>query len=351
MKIRFLAAFCLGLAAYLTTAGQGSDRWYPVPADIAREIDNYFTTMDLALAHNRIELVMGLYTAEVTEEIEGANPEKFEAAAIRQRRQAQMDNYIKNSTTPPVLSRKNFWYQRGSRSDNFWIRYAIYQPGAGKTLAGSVDYEFLRTDRGLVVDKIVSHNDPSASVTAKTAPPKRKIQTGPGLPTEVELTNGVTLHKASVVHWYYDKVVLKHQAGTDPIKFEHIILEQRGLFIAEQEAGLNAQRESFQHAAVVEQGRQQIQALNDMSEQQRQDAAAAYEAAVSQHRLMVGMSMSQVRRSWGQPSRTMSIDSTNGRGMIWTYDGRGVDPQGNVRNAGVGFENDIVIELFNIRQR
>ena len=44
----------------------------------------------------------------------------------------------------------------------------------------------------------------------------------PVMPTEITLTNGVVLHKVSVVRWSDNYVVLRHAGGADPIRYENI---------------------------------------------------------------------------------------------------------------------------------
>ena len=46
-------------------------------------------------------------------------------------------------------------------------------------------------------------------------------------PTELKLTNGATLHHVSVVRWEKDQVILKHAAGVDPVRYDHIDAGQR----------------------------------------------------------------------------------------------------------------------------
>jgi hypothetical protein len=52
------------------------------------------------------------------------------------------------------------------------------------------------------------------------------------LPTELKLTNGATLHNASVVRWEKDRVILKHAGGIDPIRYDHIDEAQRAAVFA-----------------------------------------------------------------------------------------------------------------------
>lgn len=61
--------------------------------------------------------------------------------------------------------------------------------------------------------------------SAAEAPP-------PPVPSDVQLRNGVTLHKVSVVRWEKDHVVLKHAGGADPIRYVDIAESQKAAIMA-----------------------------------------------------------------------------------------------------------------------
>ncbi|MDB6127546.1 MAG: hypothetical protein JWM35_1442, partial [Verrucomicrobia bacterium] len=148
-----------------------------------------------------------------------------------------------------------------------------------------------------------------------------------------------------------DKVVLKHLAGTDPITYERMIPEQRAMFEAQRERGLEFQMQGYARAAAVDDMRQKERSAEQASARAREELAAQIDAAISEHRLLVGMTMDQVKRSWGLPTRTVAVDGTNGQGVMWVYDGRGMDTHGNVTTAGIGFIGDAVVQLFNVKAR
>jgi hypothetical protein len=59
-------------------------------------------------------------------------------------------------------------------------------------------------------------------------------------PTELKLTNGATLHRVSVVRWEKDQVILKHAAGVDPIRYDHIDATQRATVLEVRDAAVSA---------------------------------------------------------------------------------------------------------------
>lgn len=54
----------------------------------------------------------------------------------------------------------------------------------------------------------------------------------PPVPSDVQLRNGATLHKVSVVRWEKDRVVLKHAGGADPIRYVDIADSQKAAIMA-----------------------------------------------------------------------------------------------------------------------
>lgn len=54
----------------------------------------------------------------------------------------------------------------------------------------------------------------------------------PPVPSDVQLRNGVTLHKVTVVRWEKDRVVLKHAGGADPIRYTDLADSQREAIMA-----------------------------------------------------------------------------------------------------------------------
>ena len=55
-------------------------------------------------------------------------------------------------------------------------------------------------------------------------------------PTELKLTNGATLRNVSVVRWEKERVILKHAGGIDPVRYDHIVAEQRAIVLAVRDA-------------------------------------------------------------------------------------------------------------------
>lgn len=54
----------------------------------------------------------------------------------------------------------------------------------------------------------------------------------PPVPSDVQLRNGVTLHKVTVVRWEKDRVVLKHAGGADPIRYVDLADSQKDAIMA-----------------------------------------------------------------------------------------------------------------------
>jgi hypothetical protein len=70
-------------------------------------------------------------------------------------------------------------------------------------------------------------------------------------PTELKLTNGATLHRVSVVRWEKDQVILKHAAGVDPIRYDHIDATQRATVLDVRDAAALAAANQPAQAAPV----------------------------------------------------------------------------------------------------
>ena len=54
-------------------------------------------------------------------------------------------------------------------------------------------------------------------------------------PSELKLSNGVTLHHATPTRWASDYVVVKHANGIDPVQYRYIAPEQRPVVLAMKE--------------------------------------------------------------------------------------------------------------------
>jgi len=214
---------------------------------------------------------------------------------------------------------------------------------------GDIIYSFRRGERGLQLSSTAVH-----PVVARSEP-KKPVAPGGPLPTEVTLTNGVTLHHVTVVQWQSDKLVLRHDGGTAPIRLEHIIPDHRAHFTANLQRELELQTAANNYAARQGEAEQQMRSYQEQmqtaSVERQAQRQAEIEEAISHHRLMVGMTMLQVRSSWGTPNRTTTITHEYGPGTVWFYDGRGIDAGGNAANAGVSFIGDIVVSLYNVKAR
>lgn len=63
-------------------------------------------------------------------------------------------------------------------------------------------------------------------------PPPGPAEPPPPVPGEVQLRNGVVLHRVTVVRWEKDRVVLKHVGGADPIRYVDIADSQKAAIMA-----------------------------------------------------------------------------------------------------------------------
>ena len=349
----------LAIAVWLILAGgtgqaapSGPDGWGPLPPTVKHEVDGYFTSMELALRHNRLEMVMALYTPDATEELPAALGGRYGLPAIRARRQAEMLNYVNTSTLPPTIQRNALTYQPGATVDSFRIKYQVQGQGVPSVMPstmGDIVYSFQRGEAGIQLSSTVVH-----PVMAPPAP-RKVVKAGDPLPTEITLTNGVKLHQVKVVNWQPDVLTLQHVGGTDPIRLAYIVPEDRAYFTANMERALEMQRNLHQARVQLSQAEQQLQSYQQQrqaaEDERRTGRSAEIEEEIAHHRLMVGMTMDQVRRSWGSPSRINTINDVTGTGTLWIYDGRGVDANGNAANAGVGFSGDHVMGLYNVKLR
>jgi hypothetical protein len=352
MRIFLTTAILLSLAASVCHAAPSEqDGWAPLPEAISREVDDYFTCMELALNHNHIEMVMSLYTPDATEEISDGQSGRYGVEMILERREREMEEYVRSSTNAPAIERGALLYQPGRTADSFRIKYLVSGrrvPFATNSAVGDIIYTFRSGEDRIQLSSTVVH--PLYPMVVRVMPRMPAVPGCP-LPSEVTLTNGLVLHHVTVVQWQPDTVILKHTAGTDPIRLERIAPEDRVYFMANIQRGLAQQKAAYDLAARASDYDQRAHA----NEQQAQSAFAEKEAeiqeAVSQHRLLVGMTMDQVRASWGPPSRSNSITGAEGQGSLWFYDGRGIDSNGNTANAGVGFNGDVVASLYNVKAR
>lgn len=361
MKIRPLF-FVLQLLAGMVRAAPPPvpGAWGPLPPDVAREVTSYFTQLNAALAGQRIGPVMDLYAPDATEEVQiGANS-RMAIPNIQERRRADMKRLAESGTPPEAVDPASLQYQAGAAPNEFRIRRLIFRPAsaAGKGSPSSeVCYVFRREAPGLLISSTLTRpldNSRPAPVAA-AASPKRTLLGPDGLPMEVELINGIRLRDAVVLQWQADGVLIKHLGGIDPIKFERIIPEQRALFETQLSDRLRKQAAAYYSAAVAARHQENVRQMNEVSaqtqEEYREEEREFFESEVSKHHLLIGMTMDQVRRSWGSPTTSNPMDSPDGHSLLWIYEMKGIDEHGNACNAGVGLQGDFVTHLFNVKNR
>jgi hypothetical protein len=166
------------------------------------------------------------------------------------------------------------------------------------------------------------------------------------LPTEIHLTNGAIVHQAVILRWETDSILVQHLAGTDPIRFEYIVPEERAIFeahkktaLAEQARALAKLAEKQAKAARAEDAREAREAK---TQQEREQHAAAIQDGIDQHRLVVGMTMDQVKLALGSPTRSSEGNSSAGAHVHWLYAQRGKDIHGAPCDVTAVFHNGIL---------
>lgn len=70
----------------------------------------------------------------------------------------------------------------------------------------------------------------------------------PAFPRELKLSSGAVLKNVTVVRWEKDRVVVKHQGGTDPVFYRHIAEPDRSRVLAVQ---ANAEKEAIRRKSAV----------------------------------------------------------------------------------------------------
>ncbi len=267
-----------------------------------------------------------------------------------------MDGYTKTVVRPATLQRNYLVYKPGATADVFMVKYPVREVGksSGMTLAvDNIVYSFRRGAKGLQLSSMVVH-----ASDGTTTPGKAPDLDGP-TPTEIRLTNGVRLREVKVLQWSPDSLLIQYVGGTVPIRLVNIHPEDRAYFTANMDKALQAQKDEAMKAAQrnaaqshLAEMQQQIYQVNTAQVEEMQAAhEAALDDAIGHHRLAVGMTTSQVRRSWGTPSRINQVDTEMGHAILWSYEGRGVDEHGAVIDAGVAFINDQVEILLNVRAK
>lgn len=362
-----LSFVTIGLTHAALAAG---DDWQPLPPAIKEEVEEFFTTLELGLNNHRLEIVMSLYTADATEELPAAQGGKQGVAAIRQRRLAEMEHYARTATQAPSVPIDELLYQPGAGTDAFRIKYVVRGAAASALLnakAGEIVYNFRRSKRGL--ELATTQLKPLLAMAAAKAAPRKAAPPLPARPpldpngpppTTLMLSNGAVLQQVVVLNWQPDAVLIQHRGGTVPIRLEYMAPPERAYFTANMQEALRRQNEALLNAARASAANEQMRANSEQQNAEESARAAdesaqqeaACEDAVSHRRLIIGMTKEQVRRSWGSPSRTTTFDHGGGEtGVLWFFDGRGIDEHGVPANAGVGFFQEKVLVLYNVKNR
>ena len=173
------------------------------------------------------------------------------------------------------------------------------------------------------------------------------------LPTEIKLTNGFVMHDCTIVRWDTDVITVKYAGGTVPVRFENIDPDQRELIESHKEAALKQQRIADEKAAkslAKAEHKQEVQEKRDERKQAEIDRkAAAIQAGLEQHRLVVGMTMDQVRGMFGPPLRSSSLTHVEASEW-WIYPGLGRDGNGVPTNLQVHFRAGLVTRWNNTQR-
>lgn len=135
----------------------------------------------------------------------------------------------------------------------------------------------------------------------------------PPLPSEIKLTNGVTLHNASVEKWQTDRVTIRHQGGIAPIFYIHIVPEQRKLFEARKVEGIAATK-------TLQQLKDNQAGQATATEQRAADLRTRVAEAIRKKSLIVGMTKDEAIQSWGRPIKTNDSGGSYGSHDQWIYE-------------------------------
>jgi hypothetical protein len=173
------------------------------------------------------------------------------------------------------------------------------------------------------------------------------------LPTEIKLTNGFVMQDCTIVRWDTDAITVKYAGGTVPIRFENIDPDQRELIESHKEAALKQQRIADEKAAKAlakAEHKQEIQEKRDERKQAEIDRkTAAIQEGLEQRRLVVGMTMDQVRGMFGPPLRSSSLTNVDASEW-WIYPGLGKTGNGVPTNLQVHFKAGVVTRWNNTQR-
>ncbi|MEO6876167.1 MAG: hypothetical protein ABI222_15225 [Opitutaceae bacterium] len=356
MKIRALVSALLIWIVQLAAASPApAGIWGALPPDVAKEMEGFFKSLNQALNQHDLHQVMNFYAPDATEAIQ-VGGSKMAVPNFLGRRRSEIKHLAESNRPAAGVDLANLQYQPGASPAEYRIRRMVYRSGAiSGAPTSEIFYVFQRGGAVPVISSIVTHSLVSNAPRVVTiARPVNEIPLGPdGLPTEVELIDGIRLHEVSVMIWRIDTVVLRHVAGVDPIRLARIIPEQRKIFESQLTDRINQQRvaeyRAAQIAASQDQQRQFAETTRQQEDDVREQLEASREDAVRKHHLLVGMTQDQVRRAWGPPLQTNTVNSIAGPGSIWYYDGRGLDANGNPADAQIRFGGDSVISMLNVK--
>jgi|ERR1035437_934613 outer membrane protein assembly factor BamE (lipoprotein component of BamABCDE complex) len=173
------------------------------------------------------------------------------------------------------------------------------------------------------------------------------------LPTEIKLTNGFVMHDCTIVRWDPDVITVKYAGGTVPVRFENIDPDQREAIEFHREAALKQQRIGDQKAAKALAEAEHKQNLQEKRGERKQTEIdrknAAIQEGLEQRRLVVGMTMDQVRSMFGPPLRSSSLTNV-AASEWWIYPGLGKDGNGVPTNLQVHFKAGLVTRWNNTQR-
>lgn len=166
------------------------------------------------------------------------------------------------------------------------------------------------------------------------------------LPTEIKLTNGFTMHKASVTRWDTNSALITYQGGIVSVRFQNMAPEHRAIFEARKE-------EALANQAKEDASRTTVQDNSGRDERVRQEKEAAdREAAekkaeeinngVSFHYLVKGMTKQQAIKAFGVPP--------DDKGDTFFYISRGRDKYGNAADRTLVFRDGVLVSWRDVRE-
>lgn len=155
---------------------------------------------------------------------------------------------------------------------------------------------------------------PLMTATAFAAEDERKPAFEQPIP-EVRLTNGTVFRNVSVVRYDATTVSLKSHIGVGSIAYSMIPEPLRTQMLAERDAAKVAKaKQQRKDAAALAEAEKSARMAKE-----RAANAPMIERAIRQRKLLTGMMMNDVERSWGMPDRRVTPDGPAGRREDWFY--------------------------------